>query len=193
MVGLAWPTHMTPKPLWKSRYSLPSTSHTCAPTPRSMYVGHGSLRWNDDGTPPGMTAGRGRKLARAPVRSTNVLLALRERGHGVGGGGQSHGERLYAASMRTIQSGAAARRIFPLAVLRQLVGEVDDARVLVRGLRLYVLLQLGAGRPTAQAVAEHDDRADDGAALVVGAATTAASATAEWATRADSTSNGPIR
>ena len=36
MAGLAWPTHMTPKPLWKSRYSLPSTSQTFAPLPRSM-------------------------------------------------------------------------------------------------------------------------------------------------------------
>ena len=35
MTGLAWPTHMTPKPLWKSRYSLPSTSQTLAPWPRS--------------------------------------------------------------------------------------------------------------------------------------------------------------
>ena len=36
MIGFACPTHMTPKPLWKSRYSLPSTSQTWAPTPRSM-------------------------------------------------------------------------------------------------------------------------------------------------------------
>src|SRR4051812_42106848 len=56
MVGFAWPTHMTPKPLWKSTYSLPSTSHTFAPDPRTRYVGHGSLHWNCDGTPPGMTA-----------------------------------------------------------------------------------------------------------------------------------------
>ena len=35
ITGLAWPTHMTPKPLWKSTYSLPSTSHTRAPSPRS--------------------------------------------------------------------------------------------------------------------------------------------------------------
>src|SRR5215218_8300203 len=51
---------MTPKPLWKSRYSLPSTSHTRAPSPRSTYTGQGSLFWNWEGTPPGMTA-----LARA--------------------------------------------------------------------------------------------------------------------------------
>ena len=35
IAGLAWPTHITPKPLWKSTYSLPSTSQTCAPAPRS--------------------------------------------------------------------------------------------------------------------------------------------------------------
>ena len=34
--GLAWPTHMTPKPLWKSTYSLPSTSHTREPSPCEM-------------------------------------------------------------------------------------------------------------------------------------------------------------
>ena len=36
ITGFAWPTHITPKPLWKSTYSLPSTSQTCAPEPRSM-------------------------------------------------------------------------------------------------------------------------------------------------------------
>ena len=35
MTGFACPTHMTPKPLWKSTYSLPSTSQTRAPSPRS--------------------------------------------------------------------------------------------------------------------------------------------------------------
>ena len=34
-VGLAWPMHMTPKPLWKSMYSFPSTSQTRVPSPRS--------------------------------------------------------------------------------------------------------------------------------------------------------------
>jgi hypothetical protein len=33
--SLAWPTHMTPKPLWKSMYLVPSTSQTCAPRPRA--------------------------------------------------------------------------------------------------------------------------------------------------------------
>jgi len=70
--GLAWPTHMTPKPLWKSRYSLPSTSHTRAPSPRSRYVGHGWLRWNDDGTPPGMTCrARSKYSPERRVRSTS--------------------------------------------------------------------------------------------------------------------------
>ena len=36
ITGLAWPTHITPKPLWKSTYSEPSTSQTSAPLPRSM-------------------------------------------------------------------------------------------------------------------------------------------------------------
>ncbi len=35
-VGLAWPMHITPNPLWKSTYSLPSTSQTRLPSPRSM-------------------------------------------------------------------------------------------------------------------------------------------------------------
>ena len=35
IVGCAWPTMPTPKPPWKSRYSLPSTSHTWLPAPRS--------------------------------------------------------------------------------------------------------------------------------------------------------------
>ena len=47
--------HMTPKPLWKSAYSFPSTSHTLDPAPRSMYTGHGSFSWNEEGTPPGIT------------------------------------------------------------------------------------------------------------------------------------------
>src|SRR5436190_21306006 len=51
MTGLAWPTHITPKPLWKSTYSEPSTSQTRAPLPRSVYTGHGSLRWKEEGTP----------------------------------------------------------------------------------------------------------------------------------------------
>ena len=34
--GFAWPMHITPKPLWKSVYSLPSTSQTRLPSPRSM-------------------------------------------------------------------------------------------------------------------------------------------------------------
>ena len=53
--GFAWPTHITPKPLWKSMYSFPSTSHTCAPDPRSTYTGQGSFSWNEEGTPFGIT------------------------------------------------------------------------------------------------------------------------------------------
>ncbi len=33
IAGFACPTHMTPKPLWKSTYSLPSTSQTAEPAP----------------------------------------------------------------------------------------------------------------------------------------------------------------
>src|SRR3954449_5200762 len=55
ITGLACPTHITPKPLWKSTYSVPSTSQTSAPLPRSMYTGHGSLSWKEEGTPPGIT------------------------------------------------------------------------------------------------------------------------------------------
>ena len=36
ITGFACPTHITPKPLWKSTYSEPSTSQTSAPFPRSM-------------------------------------------------------------------------------------------------------------------------------------------------------------
>ena len=35
MAGGAWPCTMEPKPLWKSHISLPSTSHTFGPAPRS--------------------------------------------------------------------------------------------------------------------------------------------------------------
>ena len=55
ILGFAWPTHMTPNPLWKSMYSLPSTSQTCAPVPRSTYTGQGSFSWKEDGTPFGIT------------------------------------------------------------------------------------------------------------------------------------------
>src|SRR4051794_2876618 len=54
--------------------------------------------------------------------------------------------------------------------LRQFVREVDDARVLVRrGLALDVVLELGGQRLGGRdAVAQHDDRAHDAAALLVG-------------------------
>ncbi len=54
--GWACPTTITPKPLWKSTYSLPSTSQTRLPLPRSMNTGCGAASWNDEGTPLGMTA-----------------------------------------------------------------------------------------------------------------------------------------
>ena len=54
--GCAWPTTMQPKPLWKSRYSLPSTSTTPLPCPSRRYTGYGSHAWNDEPTPIGMCA-----------------------------------------------------------------------------------------------------------------------------------------
>src|SRR5439155_223865 len=47
--GWAWPTTMTPNPLWKSTYSLPSTSHTRLPRPYSTKIGWGEASWKDDG------------------------------------------------------------------------------------------------------------------------------------------------
>ena len=35
ILGWAWPTTLTPKPPWKSLYSVPSTSQTLEPLPRS--------------------------------------------------------------------------------------------------------------------------------------------------------------
>src|SRR6478752_8764133 len=52
--GCAWPTTMEPNPLWKSRYSLPSTSTTPLPWPSRRYTGYGSHAWNDEPTPIGM-------------------------------------------------------------------------------------------------------------------------------------------
>ena len=37
--GWAWPTTFTPKPPWKSVYSVPSTSQTFDPDPRLRYTG----------------------------------------------------------------------------------------------------------------------------------------------------------
>ncbi len=36
---MPWPTTLTPKPPWKSVYSVPSTSQTREPEPRSRYTG----------------------------------------------------------------------------------------------------------------------------------------------------------
>ena len=54
MTGFACPTHITPKPLWKSRYSLPSTSQTWRRAALDV-DGPRVAAWNGDGTPPGMT------------------------------------------------------------------------------------------------------------------------------------------
>ena len=67
---------MTPEPSWKSRYSLPSN----VPDPRALAAldvrRAGSLFWNWDGTPPGVT-----RLARAKysperrVRSASIAFS----------------------------------------------------------------------------------------------------------------------
>ena len=49
--GCAWPTTMQPKPPWVSTYSLPSTSHTCAPLPLAQVD-------RDTGRRPGTTTRR---------------------------------------------------------------------------------------------------------------------------------------
>ena len=84
MTGFACPTHITPNPLWKSVYWLPSTSQTDAPDPCDRYVGHGSLFWNWEGTPPGMTAEARAKnspdravRARSRARSRSIRSATR--------------------------------------------------------------------------------------------------------------------
>src|SRR5215218_3967906 len=178
ITGFAWPTHITPKPLWKSRYSLPSTSHTRAPSPRSRYTGHGSLFWNCEGTPPGMTAeARWKYSPERRVRSTrlafsrSVSMATRA------------GSMAVSASVRVmpptlLAHGVRLSRLLPergaadLAAggARELGGELDDPRVLVRRrLRLDVLLQRRRQRGgRREAVAQHDDGAHDAAALLVG-------------------------
>ena len=55
IAGWAWPCTIEPKPLWKSRYSEPSTSQTFEPTPRSRKIGCGLRAWYEDATPIGMT------------------------------------------------------------------------------------------------------------------------------------------
>src|SRR3954447_18920097 len=71
--GFAWPTHITPKPLWKSTYSLPSTSHTRAPSPCDRYVGRGSAAGNELGTPRGMrVTARSNAACEPGVRSSSA-------------------------------------------------------------------------------------------------------------------------
>ena len=50
--GWAWPTAMTPYPLWRSTYSLPSASQTFEPTPRSIQIGCGREICQLEVTPP---------------------------------------------------------------------------------------------------------------------------------------------
>src|SRR4029453_10835205 len=47
---------MTPKPLWQSEYSLPSTSHTRLPLARSKKIGYGGESWKLEATPRGSEA-----------------------------------------------------------------------------------------------------------------------------------------
>src|SRR5215217_6581998 len=177
MTGFACPTHMTPKPLWKSRYSLPSTSQTFAPCPRSTYTGHGSFFWNWDGTPPGITMlAREKYSPERRVRSISfafsrsVSAATRAGSMAVSSSVVVMAATLQRAGVRL--SPAAQLRAPDLAArrARQLGREVDDPRVLVgRGLGLDVLLQLAHQFLRRRVVlAQHDDRAHDAAALLVG-------------------------
>ena len=118
------------------------------------------------------------------VSGANVVVDGAQNQPGMGGC-DCHGRTQRGARRADL----AARR------LGQLAGELDDPRVLVgRRLGLDVVLQLARERVGGLvAVAQDDDGPHDRAALVVGAETTAASATAGCSTSADSTSKGPIR
>ena len=56
IAGWAWPASVVPKPLCRSTYSVPSTSQTLDPCPRSMNTGHGGASCHDEATPPGRWA-----------------------------------------------------------------------------------------------------------------------------------------
>ena len=53
IAGWPWPASIVPKPPWRSTYSVPSTSHTRLPAPRSRKTGHGGASCQDEATPPG--------------------------------------------------------------------------------------------------------------------------------------------
>src|SRR3954468_18593702 len=132
---------MTPKPLWKSMYSVPSTSQTRARRPRATYTGQGSERWNDDGTPAGMTAfARAKYSPERDVRATSrsrsraVSAATRSRWIPVVAGvvaviGSSLGSRV--AALRAVIPPQQRAADLAACGLGQRRREVDDARVLV--------------------------------------------------------------
>ena len=78
IAGCAWPCTIVPKPLWKSRYSEPSTSQTFEPTPCLRKIGCGARTWYEDGTPFGMTA-RERSYMRAEPLVSAFRWILRAR------------------------------------------------------------------------------------------------------------------
>src|SRR4051794_2407770 len=168
---------MTPNPLWKSTYSLPSTSHTRAPSPRSTKTGQGSFFWNCDGTPPGMTRrARSKYSPERRVRSTSrafsrrVSAAMRAGSTAVPAGVVVMAAIVSAAMVRLTRLPQRRAAQLPAGRARQLGRELDDPRIFVRrGLGLDVLLQLGCERVRRHAaLAQHHDRADHAPALVVG-------------------------
>ena len=89
-----------------------------------------------------------------------------------GGRARSLGRGGSACASEASPPRSAARRILPLAVFGQRVGELDQPRVLVRrGALLHVVLELGGQRlARLVAVAQHHHRAHHLAALLVGRA-----------------------
>src|SRR3954447_3892760 len=130
MAGLAWPTHITPKPLWKSTYSLPSTSHTFDPSPWERYVGRGSAAWKELGTPRGMTVTARSNAACDPgVRSSS---AARSRSMSSRRRARSIVAAEVVAMPRSVRPPAAARRgVNPLPRSAGAAGHrrQDDERV----------------------------------------------------------------
>src|SRR5688572_1073405 len=155
----AWPTHITPKPLWKSMYSFPSTSQTCAPVPRSTYTGQGSFSWKEEGTPFGITfRARSYVSPERGVRSANrsrwrlVNSASRRRSISGAGVVAAEGSTLIAWSLHGAVQVPAERSPLDLAArgLGQLVHELDHPWVLVGGgFGLHVVLELRGERGAA--------------------------------------------